>query len=144
MNEHRENRLPMGLKWLLAYQFILVVISVFFILNYVGLFIAYNEAAFMLYVVIITCGALAMSIASIGMMRRSHRAVVLGMVCHLILAVLSVIGLIGFFVVGLLASSEGGHEGKAMLPLFLMFALMWSPFIVISGWGFRYLRDLPE
>ncbi len=144
MNEHVENRWPTGLKWLLVYQFILVVISVYFILTYVTLFIAYKETAFMLYVAIIACAALAISIASVGMMRRSHRAVVLGMICHLLIAVLSVVGLIGFFLVGLLASSQGGHEGKAMFPMFLMFALMWSPFILISGWAFRYLRDLPE
>ncbi len=143
MNERGENRLPTGLKWVLIYQWILVVIGVFFILTYVRLFFAYNEIAFISYVVVLAGGALAISIASVGMMRRSQRAVVLGMICHLLLAVLSLVGLIGFFVVGVLASS-GGHEGKAMYPLFLMFALMWSPFILISGWAFRYLRDLPE
>jgi hypothetical protein len=65
------------------------------------------------------------------------------MICHLLIAVSSSAGLATFAILGVLPYLLGGSkDAKAWSPLFLLFALMWSPFALFSSWGFFYLRRL--
>jgi hypothetical protein len=81
-----------------------------------------------------------MSYASVGMMRKRVRGLLVGMICHLILAILSNAALATFGIMGVLPSLL--REKNDFGPLFLLFALMWSPFALFSSWGFFYLRRL--
>ena len=142
MNENRKSRLPTGLIWLLIYQWILVLVGLYFILTFGVLSIDSGEYGFVLYIVVLAGWGTAMSSASVGITRRSPRAFLLGMICHLLLEILGLVGLIGFCSVGVLSLLGGSNEARAWAPMFLLFALMWLPFVLISGWGFFYLRRL--
>ena len=130
MNEN-SNRLPAGLIWLLIYQWILVLVSLYFIVTFGVLFFAYREYGFVLYILVLVCWGTAISYASVRMTRRSPRGFLVGMICHLLLEILGMVMLVAFFAMGV------GWD-----PFFLIFALMWLPFVMISGWGFFYLRAL--
>jgi hypothetical protein len=154
MNEDRDNRLPTGLIWLLIYQGILVLVSLCYV---VVLFIElygdlYGRLGSVISIADFTLGVLAflvlagwgtaMASASVGMIRRSPRGFLVGMICHLLVAILSMVGLIGFCSMGVLSLLSATNEARGFAPLFLLFALMWSPFALFSGWGFFYLRRL--
>jgi hypothetical protein len=135
MNENRDSRLPAGLIWLLIYQGLLVLVGVYFIVTFGILFVTYQEYGFVLYILVLVCWGTAISYASVGMIRRRPRAFLVGMICHLLLEIPAVPLMLLFGFMGLF------WEGKGE-PLFLGFALMWLPFVLISGWGFFYLRTL--
>src|SRR4051794_18557898 len=65
-----------------------------------------------------------------------------GTICHLLLEIPGLVGLIGFCSLGILPYLGASKEARAWAPLFLLFALMWLPFVLISGWAFFYLRRL--
>src|SRR5436309_480817 len=46
MNENSGNRLPVGLIWLLVYQWFLVLVSLYFVVTYGVLFFTYREYGF--------------------------------------------------------------------------------------------------
>jgi hypothetical protein len=142
MDENSDNRLPAGLICLLIYQGIVVLVSLFFVVNFWLLFLTYRDYSFVLGILVLACWATAMSYASVAMMWRSPRGFLVGMICHLILEIpaLPLLLFLGFEgVVGIL-SETGLARGFA--EMFLIFALMWLPFVLISGWGFFYLRKL--
>ena len=134
MNERKDNRLPTGLIWLLIYHWIIVLISLCYLVAAVVILITDREYGAVLVILVFTCWTTAMSYASVGMMRKRVRGLLVGMICHLILAILSNAALATFVIMGVLPSGFG--------PLFLLFALMWSPFALFSSWGFFYLRRL--
>src|SRR5262249_17438011 len=84
-----------------------------------------------LELLVLACWGTAMVFASVGMARRRPRAFVAGMGCHLLL-----------LVPGLVCLTVFTFAGWLFDPFFLFFALMWLPFVVISGWAFFYLRRL--
>jgi|GEM_PF-6097606 hypothetical protein len=144
MHEDRDNRLPAGLIWLLIYQGILVLVSLcyavaFFLEIYDDLFRRvgrFNIADFtlgLLYVLVLASWETAMAFASVGMTRRSPRGFLVGMICHLLVAILSMVGLSGFCCMGVLSSLSATNEARGFAPLFLLFALMWLPTLLASG-----------
>lgn len=154
MNEDRHNRLPIGLIWLLSYQGILVFVSLYFV---VVLFIdlygdLYHRLGRVISIADFVLGVLeflvlaswgtAMASASVGMIRRRPRGFLAGMICHLLVAILSTIGLIGIGSVGMFSLRSASQEARGFAQLFLLFALMWLPTLLVSGWGFFYLRKL--
>jgi hypothetical protein len=149
MNEERDKRLPASLLSLLIYQWILVSVSLCYALMVVANFI--NNGGFSDYIVFGLCmlfalvsasWVTAMAYASVGMTRRSPRGFLVGMICHLIVTILSVVGFIGIGSVGVLSAFSSTNEARGFAPLFLLFALMWLPTMLVSGWGFFYLRRL--
>lgn len=139
MNERNDNRLPAGLIWLLIYHWIIVLIGLGYLIASVVIFITDLEYAVTLVILVLTCWTSAMSYSAVGMMRKRLRGLLVGMICHLILAILSNAALATFAIMGVLSWS---HDAKAWAPLWLLFALMWSPFALFSSWGFFYLRRL--
>lgn len=134
MNERNDNRLPAGLIWLLTYHGIIVLIGLCYLVAAVVILITDRDYGAVLVILVLTCWTTAMSYASVGMMRKRLRGLLVGMICHLILAILSSVGLATFATLGILS--------KDFAPLFLLFALMWSPFALFSSWAFFYLRSL--
>jgi len=142
MNERNDNRLPAGLIWLLIYHWIIVLIGLCYLVAFVVFLITDREyGGALLGILVLTCWTTAMSYASAGMMRKRLRGLLVGMICHLILAILSNAALANCAIVGVYLLS-GSHDEKAWAPLPLLFALMWSPFALFSSWGFFYLRRL--
>lgn len=133
MNENRKIRLPTGLILLLTYQGILVLVSL-------GPLAAWLDWGPWPFPLLAACG-IAMFVASVGMARRSPRGFLLGMTCHLLLAIpaLLIVLFSVFSGVNLLVQ-EGGFGGWSTLAFIL--GLMWLPFLLISGWAFFYLRRL--
>ena len=78
-NENGQSRLPTGLILLLIYQGILVLVSL-------GPLAAWLEWGPWPFPLLAACG-IAMFLASVGMARRSPPGFLLGMVCHLLLAI---------------------------------------------------------
>ena len=79
--------------------------------------------------------------ASRGMARRTRRPFLYGMICHLLLAILAWMGVVALIFIWFQTSwSDSGSW--VWDPLFLIFALMWLPFALISSWAFFYLRTL--
>ena len=142
MNERNDNRLPAGLIWLLIFQWLLVLVSLSYAVGFAAvIFINYREAGLIFYILVLAPWGAAMAYASVQMTGRRPRGFLVGMICHLLLAILSNAALATFAIMGVL-SLAGSHEGKAWAPLFLLFALMWSPVALFSSWGFFYLRRL--
>src|SRR6516225_1429086 len=141
MNERKDNRLPAGLIWLLIYHWIIVLIGLCYLVAAVVILITDREYGAVLVVLVLTCWTTAMSYASVGMMRKRLRGLLVGMICHLILAILSNAALATFAIMGVYLLG-GSHDERAWAPLPLLFALMWSPFAPFSSWGFFYLRRL--
>lgn len=79
-----------------------------------------------------------MPYAAVGMMRKSLRGLLAGMICHLILAVLSNAGLATFAFLGVCSL----FGAPTWAPLFLLFALIWSPLALFSSWAFFCFRKL--
>lgn len=148
MNEDKHSRLPVGLNWLLIYQWILILVSLCYALAFVVDFInggGFSIAEFtvgVLVILVLAGWATAMAYASVGMTRRRPRGFLVGMICHLIVAILSVVGFIGIGSVGMFSLRSASHEARGFAQLFLLFALMWLPTLLISGWGFFYLQRL--
>ena len=140
MNERKDNQLPAGLIWLLIYHGIIVLIGLCYLVAAVVILITDREYGAVLVILVLTCWTTAMSYASVGMMRKRLRGLLVGMICHLILAILSNAALATFVIMGVLPSLL--REKNYFGPLFLLFALMWSPFALFSSWGFFYLRRL--
>ncbi len=134
MNENTESRLLIGVIFLLIYQTILGVGSLWPLP--VGL-----ERGLWTFPVMGGCG-LALILVSVGMARRSPRAFLVGMICHLLLAIPAFVAVLVFGYGGVsgLLSEEGA--GSAWAPLILLLALMCLPFALISGWAYFYLRRL--
>ncbi len=147
MNDNKDGNRPVGLVWLLIYQCILGVIA-----------LALGSAAMvevlitpedellpeLLAVVgwpVLACWGIAMGVASIGIIRRSPRGFLIGIICHLLLLIpsLSLMVYLGFSYVYM---SFGDSESRGWAPLVGLFALMCLPFVLISGWAFFYLRRL--
>lgn len=146
MSERNDNRLPAGLIWLLIYHWIIVLIGLgYLVAAVVILFEATTDRDYVavlgaaLSVLVLTCWTTAMSYAAVGMMRKRPRGLLVGMICHLILAILSNVGLGTFCCMGVLSWPSRSHGWADLL---LLFALMWSPFALFSSWGFFYLRRL--
>src|SRR5260370_14315644 len=104
MNDNKDGNRPVGLVWLLIYQCILGVIA-----------LALGSAAMvevlitpedellpeLLAVVgwpVLACWGIAMGVASIGIIRRSPRGFLIGIICHLLLLIpsLSLMVYLGF------------------------------------------------
>ena len=164
MNENKESRLPGGLILLLIYQWILAVISLGYsgaaivgLSNFAGPplvsldlgltssgdpSVPFNYVVMWIQFLVLACWGAAMLFASLGMVRRSPRAFLLGMMCHLPLAIPALLAVLFFGHAGVsgLLSQQGA--GSAWAPLMFILALMWLPFLLISGWAFFYLRRL--
>lgn len=148
MNENRDKRLPVGIIWLLIYQWILVLVSLGYPLAFLVIIIkdgGFSDYAdfleFGLYGLVPASWGTAMVFACVAMTRRSPRGFRVGMICHLLVAILSMIGFIGIGSVGVFSSLSASHEARGFAQLFLLFALMWLPTLIGSGWGFFYLRE---
>jgi hypothetical protein len=142
VNENKDSSLPTRLTWLLIYQWILVLVSLYFVVTSWRLFLTYPEYGFVLQILVLACWATAISYASVGMARRSPRGLLVGMICHLLLEIpaLPIMLYYGFISFQPSIWSDSGSRGWN--PLFLLFALMWLPFVVLSAWAFFYLRKL--
>lgn len=148
MTENKDSRLPTGLIWLLIYQWLLVVAS----LGYsgaavVGLcdilsrpFAAFDVVVVSSAILVLAGWAVVMIFASVGIRRRSPRGYLLGMIGHLLLGIPALLGALGFGSMYLLSSVSASKDTRAWAPLFLIFALMWLPLVLLSAWGFFYLR----
>jgi hypothetical protein len=136
-----EDRLPRAVVALLIYHGLLLLASVFFIVTFGVFLVTQHEYGFVLYILALVCWGSAISYASVGMSRRRPGGFLVGMICHLLLAV---VGLVGIFSLVVLPFLDGSKEAREWAPLFLLFALMWLPFVVISAWGFFYLRRLRQ
>jgi hypothetical protein len=86
---------------------------------------------------ICACWAATMLLASAGMIMQKPRAYLVGMICHLLLAITASVHVILF---ACLALSD--PQDKILTPMFVLFALMWLPFAAIPAWAFFYLRKL--
>jgi hypothetical protein len=148
MNDNKDSHRPAGLIWLLIYQWILVVIALFYSWDVIETIAKEGGSTtpvelFLLLVamLVLACWGIAMAVASIGIIRRSPRGFLIGIICHLLLEIpgLSLMLYFGFAYVFL---SFSDHESRAWAPLVGLFALMWLPFVLISGWAFFYLRRL--
>ncbi len=142
MNERNDGRLTAGLIWLLIYNLILALIGLGYLVAAVVILITDGEYGAVPVILVLTCWIPAMSHASVGMMRKKPRGLRAGMICHLLLAILSNVGLVTFAFLGVMCLLDRSDEAEAWAPLFLLFALMWSPFALVSSWGFFYLRRL--
>jgi hypothetical protein len=135
-NAHRQGHLPTALIGLLAYQWVLAIVVVTLGCNMATMGFGLNLALAdrllgWVELAVLACWGTAIVFASVGMARRRPRAFVMGMVCHLLLALLGLVCLIVFT-----------FAGWSFDPFFLFFALMWLPFVTISVWAFFYLRRL--
>ena len=134
-----DQRLPTALIWLLVYQWILVLVALYFCCVFLSIMrfgpkVDAADTAFgCLELLAVGCWGTAMGIASVGIARRSPREFLLGMICHLLIEIPGVPIMLAFFVMSLASRLE---------PLFLVFGLMWLPFVLISAWAFYYLRRL--
>ena len=142
MNDRFDNRLPAGLFWLLIYHGIIVLIGLGYLITSVVIFITDLEYAVTLVILVLTCWTTAMSYAAVGMMRKRPRGLLVGMICHLILAILSNAAVASFALASVFLLLNRSREAQAWAPLPLLFALMWSPFALFSIWGFFYLQRL--
>jgi hypothetical protein len=146
MNENKDRRLPTGLIWLLVYQWILVlgslgyssVAAVVIVSNTPG----WQGALGLCALLILASWGIAMAAASIGIMRRRSRGPVLGMICHLLLEIPGLPAVLFFGCMYVLLSFSPSESSRAWAELPLIFALMWLPFVLTSGWAFFYLRRL--
>src|SRR5579884_109986 len=142
MNERNDNRLPAGLIWLLVFQWLLVLVSLSYAVGFAAvIFMNYREYPLIFYILVLAPWGAAMAYSSVQMTRRRPRGFTVGMICHLILAILSNAALATFAIMGVLALG-GSREAKGFAPLLLLFALMWSPFALFSSWALFYLRRL--
>lgn len=148
MNKRNDERVPAGLIWLLIYHWIIVLIGLGYLVASVVILITeitdrdyVAVLGAVLSISVLTCWMTAMSYAAVGMMRKRRCGLLVGMICHVILAILSSAALATFAIMGVL-SLGGSHDAKAWAPLMLLFALMWSPFALFSSWAFFYLRRL--
>jgi hypothetical protein len=144
------SRPPILLVLLLVYQMILVFLAVVCGTYYAAWLPVWGDSksepfwdvvVLSFVVVILACWGATMGYASVGMMMRSPRAFLLAMICHLLLEIpgLALMLSFGFFIFWALV----GNKGAALVaPLFVLFFLMWLPFVLISGWAFFYLRDM--
>jgi hypothetical protein len=135
-----------GLAWLLIYQWILVMGSLAYAAAAMGALWteSHRDPSYWWAVVsllVLACWAIAMAIASVGIMSQRPRGFLVGMICHLLLEMLALPVMLFLGIGGLIGISQHGWAG-AMAELFLIFALMWLPFVLISGCGFYYLRRL--
>lgn len=144
MNKRNNDRLPASLIWFLIYHGIVVLIGLGYLVASVVIIITDREYAVVLVTLVLSCWTAAMSYAAVGMVRKRPRGLLVGMICHLLLAIMSNIGLATFAIgaLPLLAYRNLSREWQGFAPLFLLFALMWSPFALFSSWGFFYLRRL--
>lgn len=141
MNERNDNRSSAGIIWFLIYHGTVVLIGLGYLVAAVVILITDREYGAVLVILVLTCWTTAMVYAAVGMVRKSPGGLRVGIICHLLLAILSNIGLATFAFMAVLCWS---HDAKAWAPLFLLFALMWSPFALFSSWGFFYLRGLRQ
>jgi hypothetical protein len=146
MNENRASRLPTGLMWLLIYQWILVLVSLGFDCNFAVILGVWGpgeslrpEDVIGLWCefLVFACWGTAMAFASVGIVRRSPRGFLMGIICHLLLAIPGLLLLFGS--IYLVSLRIPGDIGPGVC---LFFALMWLPFALISAWAFFYLRRL--
>lgn len=148
MTERADIASPFGLVLLLFYHGLLVLVCVGFGYNFAGMLglwgdgtaLTASDAVIMrLELLALTFWTSALAFASVGMVRRKPVGFLVGMICQ---AILLVVGLIGMLSLGFafVASSLGGNDSRAWAPLFLIFALMWLPFVLFSAWAFSYLR----
>lgn len=140
MNDRSGSRLSAGLIWFLIYHGIVVLIGLGYLVTAVVILITDREYGAVLVILVLTCWTTAMSYAAVGMITKGQRGLLVGMICHLLLAILSNIVLATFAILGFLSGLN--QDGKSWAPMFLLFALMWSPFALFSNWGFFYLRRL--
>jgi hypothetical protein len=71
MTENSNNRLPAGLICLMIYQWIVVLVSLLFVVNGWVLFLTYRDYGSVLGILVLASWATAMSFASVTMMWRS-------------------------------------------------------------------------
>ena len=139
-SDSKDRRLPTALIWLLVYQWILVLVALYFCCVFIlmmgfGPKVNAADMAFgCLEFLVVGCWGTALTIGSIGIAGRSPRGFLLGMICHLLIEIS------GVPLVLLLVGMSFDPEGWGLLCL--VFALMWLPFVLISAWAFFYLRRL--
>jgi hypothetical protein len=148
MNENKDSNRPVGLVWLLIYQCILGVIA-----------LALGSAAMVEVLItpevellpellavigwpVLACWGIAMGVASVGIMRRRPRGFLLGMICHLLFEILALPLLLYLGFGGIFGALSDDSWIRGFAVLFLICALAWLPFVLISGWAFFYLRRL--
>jgi len=146
--KNRDSLLPIGLGWLLIYQWILAFCSLaFFSAKMVEIWTQpprdWGHWAELSAFLILACWGIAMAVASVGIMKRRPRGFLVGMICHLLLEIIALPVMLFLGIDGLIWISDHGFAG-ALAGLFLIFALMCLPFVLISGWGFFYLRRLSK
>jgi hypothetical protein len=145
-NENRCSRLPTALIWLLVYQWMLVVAAAAMacnvaIMGFVLKLELMDRLLGWLEFLVLAGWGTAMGFASVGMARRRPRAFLVGMICHLLLEIPGLVGVVGFTILWL-QTSRSDSGAWVWDPFFLIFALMWLPFVLISAWAFFYLRRL--
>ncbi len=136
----RMKRLPVGLTLLLVYQGFLVLASLFY--GGAGVLVALDWGAYGFLwwaLVFVACGV-AITWASVGMARRRSWGFLVGMICHLLLGILGLVWL-GFGYLVCLPHIASSNAAADWAPTFLLFTLTWLP-VLVSGWGFFYLRRL--
>jgi hypothetical protein len=138
--------LPPGLIGLLTYQWVAVVSAV-------GMGCIVARMTFqaktglpdmllnLLTVAVLFAWGATMAVVSDGMTRQSSRAFFVGIVCHVLLEIPALIFMFMFLVLWL-ESSWNEHGTWVWDPFFLIFAGLWSPFVLISAWAIFYLRKL--
>jgi len=151
MNENKDSRRPVGLVLLLIYQWILVMGS----LTYAATVEIWTNPPrdwgdwlAVVFFLVLACWGIAMGVASVGIMRRSPRGFLVGMICHLLLEILALpqmlfLGFLG--IVGALSEPAQGFGEISQIAetiTAILFALICLPFVLISGWAFFYLRKL--
>ena len=134
MNENTESRLPIGVVFLLIYQTILGVV-------FLWPLPAALDWGLWTFPVLGGYG-IVLILVSVGMARRSPRGFLLGMTCHLLLAIPALLAVLFFGFAGVYELLGQGGSGWGWAPLMFLLVLMWLPFLLISGWAFFYLRRL--
>lgn len=146
MNEHNDNRLPASLIWLLIYHGIVVLIGLGYLVAAVVILITDRDyvavLGAVLVILVLTGWTTAMVYAAVGIVRKRPGGLRVGWICHLLLAILGNVGLATFAFLGVMSLLNRSHEARAWAPMFLLFALLWSPFALFSSWGFFYLQRL--
>ncbi len=138
MNERNDKRLSTGLIWLLIYHWIIVFIGLCYLVAAVVILITDRDYSVLLVILVLACWTTAMSDASVAVMRKRPRGLLVGMICHLLLAILSNAALVTFAFLGLYSL----FRDSTWAPLFLLFALIWSPIALSSSWAFLCFRRL--
>ena len=141
----KDRRLPAGLIGLLTYQWLTVVSAVGMGCLVADALAGTNGMAGLAFRLGDRRGALRLGSHHGRRIGRNDQAkfgaFLVGIVCHVLLEICALIFMFMFLVLWF-ETCWNEHGTWVWDPFFLIFAGMWSPFVLISAWAIFYLRKL--